>query len=1323
VTDDTTIDPDASGGRVEPVELQTEMQRAYIDYAMAVIVGRALPDVRDGLKPVHRRVLYAMYDGGYRPDRGFSKCSRVVGDVMGQYHPHGDTAIYDTLVRLSQPWVMRAPLVAGQGNFGSPGNDRAAAMRYCVTGDTRIRTWDRGTVRIDEIVPAVQPNTDHDIDLKVVGKDGQPVRASKLFHSGPQPTLRMRTRQGHELTGSSNHPVLTINSVGGVPTLLWKLLAELAPGDRVVLLRPEPETWGSATEAQLDEALLLGAWVSEGFASERRAGFNNIDQDYFHTVLAAFDAVVGGTRYVYSRRIRSGSILCELDVQDLQHVRSSALVALVGVKSDQKRIPELIWRSSLEVKARFLASLFTGDGSCSVLAHRSVQVSYSTYSEGLAADVLQMLLEFGVAARITRHATGELKVVIGNRRDAWTFATQIGFVGAKQAKLEGILATIPATSRAMSSDAVPFLANFLRKDGARDAKAQHWLSRHNVDRLERWERDRQTILEKLTPEAAAVAWPLVDGRFLYAEVTDVSDAGIRDVYSLRVDTDDHAFITNGVVSHNTECRMAPLAMEMVRDIDEDTVDFRPNYDGRGQEPVLLPARFPNLLVNGSAGIAVGMATNIPPHNLREVADGVQWALAHPQATKEELLTALLERVKGPDFPMGALIVGTHGIEQAYRTGRGSVTMRAIVDVEEDNRGRTVLVITQLPYQVNPDNLALKIAELADSGRVQGIADVRDDSSNRVGQRLVVVLKRDAVARVVLNNLYKHTELQSNFSCNMLALVDDVPRTLSLDAFISNWVSHQIDVIQRRTRYRLRKAEEDAHIYRGLAKALDALDEVIALIRRSQTTDEAREGLMGLLAIDEIQATAILNMQLRRLAALERQSIVDRLAELERTIADLENILGDEQRQRDIVSSELQTLVDKYGDARRSQIIPADGDLSMEDLIPDEDVVVTITRGGYAKRTRADLYRLQKRGGKGVRGATLRGDDMVEHFFSSTNHHWLLFFTTAGRVYRTKAYHLPESARDAKGGHVAGLLSFQPDEQIAQVLAIRDYAQAPYLVLATRNGYVKKTRLADYDSARQAGVIAINFREDDDELIGAELVTADDDLLLVSRKGQSVRFRADDSQLRPMGRATSGVTGMKFREGDKLLSMSVIANAVPAPEAAGDPTGDTAADSAGDFAGDIADATDSVETPERYVFTVTDGGFAKRTRVGEYRLQGRGGLGIKAMRLADARGSLVGAIVVTDADEVMAVRASGQVTRSAATDVPAKGRDTMGVKFVTVSEGDSVVAIARNAEPDGDEEPSVDAHEVESDGGSRDTVREGDQSAVDVTTDVDEEQPE
>src|SRR5919107_679016 len=657
----------------------------------------------------------------------------------------------------------------------------------------------------------------------------------------------------------------------------------------------------------------------------------------------------------------------------------------------------------------------------------------------------------------------------------------------------------------------------------------------------------------------------------------------------------------------TECKMAPLAMEMVRDIGENTVDFKPNYDGKEQEPVVLPSRFPNLLVNGSTGIAVGMATNIPTHNLREVAAAVQWSLEHPDASAEELLEAAIERIPGPDFPNGALIVGRRGIEDAYRTGRGSVIMRAVVDIEEDRSGRTLLVVTQLPHLVNPDNLALKIAELVNAGKLNGIADIRDDTSARTGQRLVIVLKRDAQPRVVLNNLYKHTQLQDTFGCNMLALVDDVPRTLRLDQFISYWVSHQIEVIQRRTRHRLADAQARAHIYRGLVKALDALDEVIALIRRSPSTDEAREGLKGLLEIDDAQATAILDMQLRRLAALERQRIIDQLAEYERIIADLQDILDKPERQRRIISTELAEIVDKYGDDRRTTIISADGDLSNEDLIPDSDVVVTITRGGYAKRTPTGLYRVQKRGGKGVRGATLRTDDEVDQLFATTNHHWILFFTNKGRVYRAKAWQLPEANRDARGGHVAGLLSFLPEEEIAQVLAVRDYS-----------------------------------------------------------KGQGIRFPANDEELRPMGRATSGVTGMKFRADDELLSLSVIR------------------------AGENED--------DHFVFTVTDGGFAKRTAVSEYRQQGRGGIGIKAMKLNEDRGSLVGGLVVTENDEVIAIKASGQITRSAVVEVPVKGRDTMGVKFVGVSGNDSVVVIALNPETTAEaaviDEPATDGAVVE-----------------------------
>jgi DNA gyrase subunit A len=852
--DTTPPAADEFNPRIEAVDLQVEMQRSYMDYAMSVIVSRALPDVRDGLKPVHRRVLYAMFDGGYRPDRGFSKCARIVGDVMGNYHPHGDSSIYDTLVRLSQPWALRYPLVQGQGNFGSPGNDPAAAMRY------------------------------------------------------------------------------------------------------------------------------------------------------------------------------------------------------------------------------------------------------------------------------------------------------------------------------------------------------------------------------------------------------------------------------------TEARMAALAMEMVRDIDEETVDFTPNYDGRTQEPVILPSRFPNLLVNGSAGIAVGMATNIPPHNLGEIAEGAQWALAHPEATREELLDALLARVKGPDFPTGGLIVGRKGIEDAYRTGRGSVMMRAVVEVQEDSRGRTLLVVTELPYQVNPDNLLLRIAELANEGKIAGISDVRDDSSSRTGMRLVIELKRDAVAKVVLNNLFKHTALQDNFSCNMIALVDGVPRTLSLDGFVRHWITHQIEVIVRRTRYRLRKAEERAHILLGYLKALDALDEVIALIRASATVDDARTGLMALLEVDELQATAILDMQLRRLAALERQKIVDEYDDLQARIADYNDILTNEPRQRSIVSDELAEITAKYADERRSVLVPWDGEVTDEDLIAEEDVVVTITHGGYAKRTRTDNYRAQRRGGKGVRGAALRGDDVVEHFFVTTTHHYLLFFTNKGRVYRAKAYELPDTGRDARGQHVANLLAFQPEEQIAQVLDIRDYNAAPYLVLATRDGMVKKTRLDEFDSNRSGGVIAINLK-DDDELISAQLVDEGADLLLVSRKGMSVRFTADDETLRPMGRATSGVIGMRFRAGDQLLAMDTV-------------------------------------TPGAYVVTVTDGGYAKRTPVTEWTPKGRGIYGVRAMKLVEERGSLVGALVAAEEDEVYAIASDGVVIRTRVAEIRATGRDTMGVSLMDVSGDNAIVAVARGEASDDTEDDELEVAEA-TDG----VVEGGDASSASGSADV------
>ncbi|GFG73758.1 intein-containing DNA gyrase subunit A [Mycobacterium botniense] len=1249
---DTTLPPgDDSVDRIEPVDIQQEMQRSYIDYAMSVIVGRALPEVRDGLKPVHRRVLYAMYDSGFRPDRSHAKSARSVAETMGNYHPHGDASIYDTLVRMAQPWSMRYPLVDGQGNFGSPGNDPPAAMRYCVTADALVRLPLGRSVRIGDLVRDARPNSDNVIDLKVIGRQGDPVVADRLFHSGRHQTFTVRTAEGYEVTCTANHPLLCLVDVAGVPTLLWKLVAEIRPDDRVVLQRTPPAGFGAADRNAAMEALLFGAFVCEK-VSPPRALFRSVDRRYFADVVAAYDAIVGGPRRIYHRPNGSGPCLYELEVQDLDAMKGTrCLSTLVGRPATATSVPEWLWQSPAGTKHVFLQALFESGGSCFLLPDNTIEVRYATASKALAADVQQMLLEFGIVSARRRDDGGDHQVVIDSRAQVELFADHIGFAAGKQKTLTGLLEAVPPPA-ACDRDQVPGLGRFIRRYGANRPNDRDWLRSRNIDSIGQWRINGQEILARIADhDVRAIAEELTDGRYYYAKVISVTDAGTQPVYSLRIGTQDHAFITNGFVSHNTEARLTPLAMEMLREIDEETVDFIPNYDGRVQEPTVLPSRFPNLLANGSGGIAVGMATNIPPHNLRELAEAVFWCLENFDADEEGTLAAVMQRVKGPDFPTAGLIVGTEGIAEAYKTGRGSIRMRGVVEIEEDSRGRTSLVITELPYQVNHDNFIASIAEQVRDGKLSGIANIEDQSSDRVGLRIVVELKRDAVPKVVLNNLYKHTQLQTSFGANMLAIVDGVPRTLRLDQLIRHYVEHQLDVIVRRSTFRLRKANERAHILRGLVKALDALDEVIALIRASETVDVARAGLIELLDIDEIQAQAILDMQLRRLAALEQQRIIDDLAKIEAEIADLEDILAKPERQRHIVRDELKEIVDKHGDDRRTRIVAADGEVTDEDLIAREDVVVTITETGYAKRTKTGLYRSQKRGGKGVQGAGLKQDDIVAHFFVCSTHDWILFFTSQGRVYRAKAYELPEASRTARGQHVANLLAFQPGERIAQVIQIHSYTDAPYLVLATRKGLVKKSRLTEFDSNRSGGIVAINLR-DDDELVGAVLCSADDDLLLVSANGQAIRFSATDEALRPMGRATSGVQGMRFNADDRLLSLNVVREGT-------------------------------------YLLVATAGGFAKRTAIEEYPVQGRGGKGVLTVQYDRRRGRLVGALVVDDDSELYAITSGGGVIRTAAREIRKAGRQTKGVRLMNLDEGDTLLAIARNAEEtDSAEEPGA-----------------------------------
>jgi len=1226
-----------SGGNIEPRALEDEMRSAYLDYAMSVIVGRALPDVRDGLKPVHRRVLFSMSENGLGPTRPYRKSASIVGDVMGNYHPHGDTAIYDALVRLAQDFSMRYELVDGQGNFGSIDDDPPAAMRYCVVGDARVATPD-GTVRIADLAEGLAPNSERDADLLVHDRCGRPVRASRIFHSGEHATLRLRTREGYTLTGTHNHPVLCLVDMLGVPLLLWKQLDEISPGDRVLIART-PRVPGE--ELDRDErglAELLGAFVSEGFASESRAGFNNVDHEFFERVLAAYDRHVGGRRYVYERTIASGSRLRELDVHNLSSLRASPLACLIGHAGRAKHVPERVWRGSTAFKRAFLQALFTGDGSSSLLPRSTIQVSYSSYSERLSGEVQRLLLEFGVISRICGPtARGEYKVVITNRRDARLFAERIGFLGVKQRKLRRDLEMVPLTSRALSHDHVPFLAPYIRGSSGGRWTERDWLSKHNVDRIERWERDGVAILERISSEETRrVVEPLVTGDYYYASVASVQDAGIAPVYSLRVDTDDHSFITDGFVSHNTEARLERMAMEMLRDLDADTVDFVPNYDGRKQEPVVMPARFPNLLVNGSSGIAVGMATNVPPHNLREVVGAVIAYIEDPSIET----AALMRHVPGPDFPTGGIILGRGGILDAYETGRGRVRVRGKAHIEDIGRGREAIIVTELPYAVKKggdSGVVMKIAELVREKKISGIADLEDHSSERGGMRIVITLKRDEIPDVVLNQLYKHTALQTTFGVNTVALVDGVPRTLSLRDVIKHYVHHQREVIVRRTKHELGVLERRVHVLEGLLIALDNLDAIIDLIRASRDRESARGQLVERFELTEIQASAILDLRLSQLTALEADAIKTEHADKVERIGELRAILGDESRVFSIITEELEEIAERFGDERRTLITDSEDEIDIEDLIAEQQMVITITRSGYIKSLPLTNYRAQQRGGRGVTGMDMKDGDYIEHLFVCSSHDYLLFFSNRGKVYRSKVYELPEASRTAKGRALVNVLPLRDGERIQSVLATRDFTEGRYVIFATKRGLVKKTDFLSYNTPIKAdGIIAINVR-DDDELVSVRRTSGEDDILIVSRKGQAVRFNEADA--RSMGRDTTGVRGMNVDQPDnEVLVMDV--------------------------------ARDDQE-----LLVVTENGYGKRTPIAEYRKTKRGAMGVGTIKLTDEKGALAGALVVREHEELVFISQTGMVQRTAVRGISRYGRMAQGVRVMNMKDDDLVSAVA------------------------------------------------
>jgi DNA gyrase subunit A len=1239
------------GREVLQVPVEEEMKRSYLDYAMSVIIARALPDVRDGLKPVQRRILYVMRELGLTPDSQHTKSAKVCGETTANYHPHGQEVVYPTLVRMAQDFNMRYPLVDGQGNFGSVDGDPPAAMRYCLTGDALVRTAE-GLIPISKLASA-EAGAEVAIDIAVRSAGGRTQRAERWFDCGEHPTLRVRTRYGYELIGTPNHPVLVcLADTTGKPRLAWKTLDTLQVGDYLVIDRgvethagtpvdltpyyPDlsPATRRHALPTQLDEplAFLMGALVAEGTLADDRIEFTCTPGEFADEFVRCWARVFPDCRLHQWLRPPVGfgkRPFWQMQVVSQQVVRLLGNLGLHG-RSAERVVPEAILRSPQAVQAAFLRGLFEGDGGVERSGRSLMRVSLVSASKRLLQQVQVMLLHFGIVARLTQDTRGTTwRLILTGARNLQRYAASIGFVSeAKRKALEAILSD--ATGRVLSkTDFVPYLSAYVRRTATRH---REWLSKHNFDRPERLADALPRLLEALTPEDAEFLCALAEGRYFFDPIVAIEDAGTQRVYSIRVASECHSFVANGFINHNTEVRLTPIAMEMLADIDKETVDWMPNYLQSAEEPTVLPARFPNLLCNGGSGIAVGMATNIPPHNLSEIVDALIYRLEHPNCTLEPILKLL----PGPDFPTGALILGTKGIRQAYETGRGSIVMQAKTQIEPLDGGKSAIVITELPYQVSKARLIEQIAALVKAGKLDGITDLAD-YSDRTGMRVVIELRRDVNPNRMLNSLLKHTQMRTTFGAILLALVDNVPRVMSLLDLLDHYLEHRRTVVERRTRYELYRAKSRAHILEGLQIALNFLDEIIRIIRQSETAEAARREMIRRFALTVLQADAILNTQLRQLARLEQEKLAEEYRGLLREITRLEHILSDPKQVEQIIKDDLRMLKEKYGDARRTRIIAREAeDISEEELIPEEETLVLITRDGYIKRVSMDAYRSQKRGGKGVIATTAREEDEVEHLFQVSTHHYILFFTDRGRVYRLKAYEIPETSRQARGTAVINYINIQPDEKVTATVSVRDFASEGYLTMITRGGEIKRTALSEFANLRSNGLNAFDL-ESGDSLGWVLHTSGKDDVLLATRAGLAIRFPETDVPVR--GRTAGGVKAIRLGKDDALVAACRV-------------------------------------QPDALLLVVSENGFGKCTPLKEYRVQSRGGKGIFTMNVTRKTGSVVAAEVVEKDDKVILVTANGKGIRLRVADLRITGRIAQGVKLIDLAPGDTVAAITR-----------------------------------------------
>ncbi|MEA3515093.1 MAG: DNA gyrase subunit A [Nanoarchaeota archaeon] len=1174
----------------------------------------------------------------------------VSHNCLGKYHPHGDTAVYDSMVRMVQTFSLRYPLVNGQGNFGSIDGDSAAAMRYCITGDSLILT-DKGIMPIKDISSKKETR----INLKILSHTGKKNLASKFFNSGKHPIIEISSLLGYKIKGSYNHPLMCWTLNNGFPQIEWKLLENIKKEDIILLTRNSslfskedmklsqfaPKLTQGMKDIKLPSkmnqelAFLLGALTSEGSFHQHKIYFCNSDLRFYNYVKDIIYNQFKGIQ-LYERKI-SGNCL-ELNIYHKSVIDFLINIGLTKEKSDKKEIPFSVLQSSKKTIIQFLKSLFEGDGSVILKTDKrhngkSIELTYNSKSTKLIEQLKILLLNLGIVTTkpYTDKRNGCYKLIISGYDSIKRFKEEIDFFSERK---KTIISNIDHMNpmRMSKTDFIPYLNSYLRK-----RYKTEFVQKNNFDRYNNLEKNYNRLIKIIDSKDKKLIDFILKQKYLFNKVTAIIKLPKKEeVFSVKVDSHCHSFVANAFINHNTEARLQKISGEMLQDIDKETVDFTDNFDGSLKEPSILPSKIPNLLINGSSGIAVGMATNIPPHNLTEVGNAIIATIDNKEITPSELT----EYIKGPDFPTGGIICGTNGIKSAYGTGRGKVIVRARPEIEEKGK-KEVIIIKEIPYMVNKSHLIEEIANLVKDKKITGISDLRDES-DREGMRIVIELKLGANSEIILNQLYKHSRMQTTFGIIMLALVKNRPVVLDLKAILNLFIKHRQTVIRKRIEYDLKKAEARDHILQGLIIALDSIDEIIAKIKASKNVEEAKNMLIADYELSEDQSKAILDMKLQKLASLEQQKIKDEHEELLALIEKLKQILASEEEILKIIKKETQELIDTYGDNRRTDINFdfEDEDIDLEDLIKPEDMVVTITHAGYVKRIPTDTYREQKRGGKGVKATGSKEEDFVEDVFVANTHDYILFFTNFGKVKWLKVYRIPETGRLAKGTPIVNLIQLEQDEKVKSFVRVKEFKEG-YVMMCTKNGKVKKTSLSEFSRPRKGGIAAIDLREGD-ELIDSMLTDGKQQIIIATKLGQAAKFKEGD--VRPMGRTAAGVRGISLRKGDEVIGM-VNAN------------------------------------DDRTILTITENGFGKQTKVSDYRLTKRGGVGVRNIITSDRNGSVVAVKSIEGDVGLLFMSKEGIIIRTHSSGISTIGRNTQGVKLMNLITGDKVVAAARIADED------------------------------------------